>query len=61
MCNNRQEVEDICLLVGLGDKMITGFIIFPNPSVENVTITFLEKTSQAILTLLNLSGQEILH
>ncbi len=58
-CNTQAEVEAACQ-VGLEEITINGFAIYPNPTTGLVTISQPENSPHSHLTILNLSGQELL-
>lgn len=61
-CNNPVEVATACGIVGLNKSASNQpLTIIPNPTSGFVTITFSTIKPQTALTILTLSGQEILH
>ena len=55
------EIEIACGLVSVKNQTKSHFSIYPNPANGFIIIAQSENSPQSHLTILNLSGQEILH
>jgi len=59
-CKTQQEVEDACANVGVDRNPVTDFVVYPNPTSGLLTIESPGTSVKSQLTILNLSGQEIM-
>ena len=50
-CNNPQEVEASCASI----------YIYPNPSSTQITVETIENTYEAIISIMNVNGKEVIH